>query len=327
MGKIFIPISLTALVVIYGYLQMAVPAVPVERPLEIRVEKGTSFKQAAAELQKHGLIQDVNLFIAIGRITGLHRKLIPGHYQFLGILSPWDVFKILRHGRIVQWEITVVEGDTLNDIKEKLKEIITEDDFGMLSSDREFLRSMNINAPSLEGYLFPDTYRIPKGMSPEEVLGIMVKRLREKYDTAMIERTRALGLDEKGVLTLASIIEKEVMLDRERPVISAVYHNRLKKGMPLQADPTTIYGIKPQRHGITRRDIRRRTEYNTYHISGLPPGPIASPGIKSIKAALYPANVPYLYFVSNGNGSHTFSVTLKEHIRAVKTYRAARISK
>jgi UPF0755 protein len=135
---------------------------------------------------------------------------------------------------------------------------------------------------------------------------------------------KELGWSENKVLVLASIIEKEAVTDEERPIISAVYQNRINKGMPLQADPTAIYGVKSSKLKITKDDLKNQTDYNTYVIKGLPPGPIASPGIKSITAALYPAKVPYLYFVSQNNGTHHFSVTWEEHSAAVKRIRAAR---
>lgn len=323
-NAVFILISIVVLVLSYSTLQMAVPKANIYPPIEVKVEKGMSFTQAVDLLKEQGLISDRALFIALGRLSGLHRRLTPGYYMFFGKMSPWDVFKSLRHGLIISWEVTVVEGDTLSDISNTLAEkgIMSEEKFDSLATDHSFLASLDIDAPSLEGYLYPDTYRIPKGAKPEEVLEMMVKRLREVYDSRLMKRTHELGLDELSVLTLASIIEKEAVIDRERPIISAVYHNRLQKGMPLQADPTAIYGIKPQSAGITGRDIRRRSKYNTYYIKGLPPGPIASPGVKSIRAALYPADVPYLFFVSKNDGTHAFSVTLEEHREAVETYKS-----
>jgi len=145
--------------------------------------------------------------------------------------------------------------------------------------------------------------------------------MREKFSPDVLARMGKIGMTENEVLTLASIVEKEAVVDSERPLISAVYHNRLKKKMQLQADPTSIYGIKSSREKITREDLLRKTPYNTYQIKGLPPGPIASPGLKSIMAALYPADVPYIYFVSQDDRMHQFSTTAAEHIEAVKLYR------
>jgi UPF0755 protein len=178
-----------------------------------------------------------------------------------------------------------------------------------------------VDSPSLEGYLYPDTYRFPKGHTLKELLTMMVYRTREKYDDEMKAKTFSLGLSERELLTIASIIEKEAATDEERPLIAAVYYNRLKKGMHLQSDPTAIYGVKRSGEKITKEDLARKTPYNTYVISGLPSGPIASPGLKSIIAALNPPMVPYLYFVSNNDGTHHFSVSLEQHNNAVRVYR------
>jgi len=262
----------------------------------------------------------------LGRLSGLERKLTPGYYQFYGRVRPWDVFKMLRDGLIVGWKVTVVEGDTMEMVRVKLMEegIVAGEEFDALVADPKFLEKLGISAPSLEGYLFPDTYSISKGATAEEVIVMMVKRLDEVWDEDMARRAEELGFTKTEVLTLASIIEREAILDSERPIISGVYHNRLKKGIPLQADPTAIYGVKPLSSGVKMSDLKRRTEYNTYLIKGLPPGPIASPGLKSIKAALHPAKVPYLFFVANYQGGHTFSVTHEEHLRAVEEYRKLR---
>jgi UPF0755 protein len=315
--------SLAAVALLYCYSQLMVPVARVPVMFEVEVEKGESFSSAVAKFDEQGLVKDPSVFSALGRITGIDRKLIPGYYQFYGTVRPWDVFRMLRDGQIVAWQLTVVEGDTLGIIKRKLagEGIVAEEEFDALVSDPGLLEELGVGAPSLEGYLFPDTYSISKSATAREIIEMMVRRLEEVYGSKLARRAERMGLTRREALTLASIIEKEAILDSERPVISGVYHNRLEKGMPLQADPTAVYGIKPMSHGVTRRDIRRRTDYNTYHIKGLPPGPICSPGFKSIRAALYPAKVPYLYFVANFQGGHTFSVTLDEHINAIAEYR------
>ncbi|MBI4823032.1 MAG: endolytic transglycosylase MltG [Nitrospirae bacterium] len=291
-----------------------------DKPIEVRIKKGMSFKEAVDTLYSQGLIHDKNIFIALGKISRLDKRIKPGYYPFMGSMNAWNVFKALKMGFIIQSTLTILEGDSLLEIKKKLSlnEIITEEVFDRLSNDKTFLMSLNISAPSLEGYLFPDTYAFPKGLEPEEVLRIMVQRLRQKFSGDLITKAHSLRLSEREVLTLASIIEKEAQVNEERYIISAVYHNRLKRRMLLQADPTSIYGIKPQGAGIKIKDLKRKTPYNTYHIKGLPPGPIASPGINSIKATLYPSKVPYLYFVSNGDGTHTFSITLSDHLKAIE---------
>lgn len=321
---IIIPCSALCLAAFYVFMQLFVPVADLKGPVDVMVDKGMSFRQAAGLFSAQGLIRDVNVFSALGRAAGIHKKLRPGYYRFEGGVRPIDVYYALRDGRIIRWEITVVEGETLEDIRRKLlsKGVMAGGDFDGLVKDKAFSSLMGISAPSFEGYLFPDTYSIPKGTEPKEVLGMMVRRLREMFDDELTGKMRSMGFDERRLLTLASIIEKEARVDSERPVVSAVYHNRLRRGMPLQADPTAIYGVKSQREGITKKDLLRRTDYNTYVIKGLPPGPIASPGFASIRAALYPANVPYVFFVSNNDGTHTFSATFEEHKRAVELYRA-----
>jgi UPF0755 protein len=322
-SAVFMAVSFVAIAVLYCYSQLMVPLAPVQDTLEVKIEKGESFASAVSKLSREGLVKDRRIFRAVGRLSGLDKKLVPGYYQFYGMLRPWDVYETLKDGHIVQWKVTVVEGDTLMDVKETVvgEGIMNATDFDRYSTDQAFLETLGINAPSLEGYLFPDTYAVSKGSTPPEVFGMMFRRLEEVYDDEMTRRAEFLGMTRREILTLASIIEKEAILDSERPIIAGVYHNRLNIGMPLQADPTAIYGIKPQSAGITRRDIRRKTKYNTYHIKGLPPGPIAAPGLKSIMAALYPKNVPYLYFVANYQGGHTFSITMDEHLGAIREYR------
>lgn len=308
---------------IYVTVELLIPLPTGGKNIEIKIPEGATFRQAIEILSKERLMRDKGLFFFIGRISGLDRKIRAGYYSITGSLSPLDIFKMLKRGQIIEYEITIVEGDSLREIGEKISEkgIIDKEDFMKLSSDEDFLALYDINAPSFEGYLFPDTYKIPKGTDPEDAIGMMINRVREKISTELFARASKLGLSEREVLTLASIIEKEAVTDEERALISAVYHNRLKKRIPLQADPTAIYGTKSFSEKITAKDLRRRTPYNTYVIKGLPPGPIASPGIKSIIAALYPADVPYVYFVSNNDGSHHFSVTAEEHRTAVKAYR------
>lgn len=291
--------------------------------IEVEIPPGSTYKQAIAILTKHNLIRDKMLFLVVGKLSGMDRKVRAGFYSFMGRMSPFQVFKRLVSGRIIEYEVTIVEGDTLAEIGRKLAEyrLVTAEEFTDLVSDKELLELFEVQAPSLEGYLFPQTYRIPKGTTPKAVLRLMVNTLRGSYPETLKAQAAKLGLSEREILTLASIVEKEAVADEERPIISAVYHNRLRKGMPLQADPTSIYGVKGRKGKITLSDLKRNTDYNTYVIKGLPPGPIASPGLKSIIAALYPANVPYLYFVSQGDGTHYFSKTWTEHEQAVRRLR------
>jgi UPF0755 protein len=308
---------------VYIAVQLLSPLPVGSKTIEVQIPKGATFRQAVEIFSQEGVIRDKNFFILAGRITGLDRRIRAGYYQIYRPMDALDLLRVLRDGQIIEFAVTVIEGDSLQEIAGKLSEkgIVTRETFLALASDAKFLYTFDIDSPSAEGYLFPDTYRIPKGMEPRETVAMMINNLRGKLTFEMMERIEELGFSENEILTLASIIEKEAVTDDERAVISAVYHNRLKKRIPLQADPTAIYGIKGSKEKILLSDLKRKTPYNTYVVRGLPPGPIASPGIKSIMAALYPADVPYIYFVSNNDGTHTFSVTLAEHNTAVNAYR------
>jgi UPF0755 protein len=323
--KLFIA-AFFLLPLIYIGSQLFIPSYIGSTQLEVEIPEGSTYKQAINILYKNNLIRDKNIFIIMGKLTGLDRKIRYGYYSFWGKMSPFQVFRHLKEGKIIEYEVTIVEGDSLPEIGVKLAaaKIITIDNFNKLVRDRSFLNFLGIDAPSIEGYLFPQTYKIPKGVNPKTVLKGMVSLFRAAYTDELRTRAKEIGWSENRVLTLASIIEKEAITDKERPIISAVYHNRIKQGMPLQADPTAIYGVKSSKLKITRGDLKKKTDYNTYVIKGLPPGPIASPGIKSIIAALYPAKVPYLYFVSENNGTHYFSKTLGEHTAAIKRIRSVR---
>jgi len=308
---------------LYVLIQLLTPLPAPNASTEILIPKGATFRQAIQVFSEAGLIQDKNLFISVGRVSRIDRKIRAGYYSVYPGMNALDLLRVLRKGQIIEFEVSVIEGDSLVEIGDKLSEkgIISKEHFQEITADKDFLVSYKIDAPSLEGYLFPDTYKIPKGMEPKEAIGMMINKLREEYSEKLMERTAEIGMSEREVLTLASIIEKEAATDEERPLISAVYHNRLRKKMPLQADPTAIYGVKSSREKITSEDLKRKTSYNTYIIKGLPPGPIASTSTKSIIAALYPADVQFIYFVSNNDGTHHFSVTAAEHAAAVRAYR------
>lgn len=308
---------------VYLYIQLLAPTTTADSVVEIEVPAGATYKQVLATLEYNNLIQGQLIFLIIGKIYNIDKKIRAGFYLFKGKLNPWQVFHKLLKGEVIEYKLTITEGDSLLEIGEKLQDLglIEYETFAELTTDPEILDSLNIEAPNVEGYLFPDTYRIPKGASGDFIIKIMVNKLRKEYSGSLKDRERELGWSENEVLTFASIIEKEAVVDGERAIISGVYHNRLRKKMPLQADPTAIYGIKSHSNKITLKDLKNRTDYNTYIITGLPPGPIASPGLKSIIAALYPADVPYLFFVSKRDGTHYFSKTLSEHYAAIRRVR------
>jgi UPF0755 protein len=312
---------------IYILFQFFVPVYNSASPIEIEIPKGTPYSKVVDLLVENKLIRDKFLFVSLGKLTGLDKRVRAGYYHFWSNISPFDVFLQMKNGKIIEYDITVVEGDGLLEIGEKLESkgfVVSAESFRGIASDPSLLNSMDINAPSAEGYLFPDTYKLPKGARPDDIIKLMVEKLRSSYTDEMKARMKQLKWTENQVLIMASIVEKEAATDSERTIISGVYHNRLRKHMPLQADPTAIYGVKSSKEKIRISDLKKKTFYNTYVIKGLPPGPIASPGIKSIRAALFPANVPYLYFVSRGDRTHIFTTSNTEHTEAVKKVRAAK---
>ena len=288
---------------------------------EVQIPEGATYRQGINILKKEGIIESEMLFLFIGRITMMDRKIRAGYYNLSSSLTPWEIFDALKKGRIIQYAITIPGGSTLEDIRVKFKYTGLLDDASWeVGYNKEFLKSLNVDAPSLEGYIYPETYNFSKGMKPEVIFSIMVQKMRDEFDEPLIKRAHEIGMSENNVLTLASIIEREALQDKERAIISSVYHNRLKKDMKLQADPTVLYGVNKISRRITYSDLRRDTPYNTYVIKGLPPGPVAIPGIKSIKAALYPDKTDYLFFVSRNDGTHHFSKTNEEHMAAVALY-------
>ena len=317
----FVIIGLSLLVAHLIFLNFFLPLNSAGKWKEVWIPHGASYSQGIHILKNEGIVKNEFVFHLIGKITGIENDMKAGYYNLNTSMSPWRVLKYLRKGLIVQHRITIPEGVDLNSIKPKFIDagLISEESWEIVY-DREFLESLNIKAPSLEGYLYPDTYNFAKGVNPRDIFRMMVQRLRKYFNHELLKRAEEIGMSEREVLTLASIIEKEVIYNTERPLVSAVYNNRLKKKMRLQADPTVNYGVLKKNRSITRSDLKRVTPYNTYAINGLPPGPIASPGIRSIRAALYPADTDYLFFVSKNDGTHHFSRTGIEHMKAVMIY-------
>lgn len=315
-------ISYAIFITVYVTLELT-SSLKIEEDIEIYIPRGSNFSYIASVFKEKGIIKNELIFKITGRILGIEKRARAGYYLISKDMTLLEVLEKLLKGKIIEYTLTVVEGDSIFEIADKLSKL--NPDFGRqlleIKNDKDFLKKLNIDAPSLEGYLFPATYTIPKGMDLKEILSMMVKKFWSIYDESLLEKTRKMGWTVNKVITLASIIEKEAKLEEEKPLISAVYHNRLKLGMPLQADPTAIYGIKRFKEGVKKKDLLNKTPYNTYIIKGLPPGPIASPSLSSIKAALNPANISYLYFVAKGDGSHVFSSSYDNHISAINKIR------
>ncbi len=323
---IFVIATIALLLAIHFYIALFVPPSREKAWKEVEVTEGMSFRAIAKTLQKEGIIRYRGYFQIIGRIQGLSRRVRIGYYGLSTDMSLWEVLDILRKGRIIEYEVVVPEGYNLYQIGWTLAKtplIKQPHEFIDLVKNKTYVRSLGIEADTLEGYLFPDTYYLPKGIKLEDIPKRMVQRYKTVFTDSYRQRATEIGMSEHQVLTLASIIEKEAKVSSERKLISAVYHNRLKKGMKLQADPTCVYGTKAWITQVTREDLRRRSPYNTYLHKGLPPGPIANPGEGSILAALYPDQADYLFFVAQGDGSHYFSNDFHSHEQAIGRYRKA----
>jgi UPF0755 protein len=290
----------------------------------VYIKPKTSVQDIAKALREAGIIQSRWAFLALAYIQGSLTRLHAGEYEFARGTSLLEILRKLEAGKVVTHQVTIPEGFTAQDIARLLagERLVDVDRFMALSKDANFAESVGVPADSLEGYLFPDTYRLTRGMEEEEILRIMVARFRQAVPKDIAEQAQQVGLDVHSAVTLASLIEKEARLNTERPMVAAVFYNRLRRNMPLQSDPTAVYGAVDPPHKITPLDLRRQSPYNTYLIAGLPPGPIANPGLASIVAALNPAPVDFLYFVAKNDGSHFFSRTLEEHSQAVRKYQA-----
>ena len=325
---ISIAIGITVLLFLLMFNYMVTPVSYTAKWRDVEIPEGSTFTDSLNILEENGLINSRLGMLVMGRITRSDRDIKAGYYNLSESMTPLQIFNRLIEGRTIQFTVTIPEGSELRKIRKKfIKTGLMDDESWQLVYDKEFIRSLEVDAPSLEGYLYPDTYNFSKGTKPETIFKRMVQRLREYYDEPLRIRAEEMGMTENKVLTLASIIEREAIYDAERPKISAVYHNRLKKNMRLQADPTVLYGVKNRWKRIRYRDLKRKTLYNTYRFKGLPPGPIASPGIKSIRAALYPTDDDYLYFVAKNNGWHYFSKSNAEHSKAVVQYQLNGVNK
>lgn len=280
----------------------------------------------AGRLYQAGGIRTRTGFIFLAVARGTAGQLKAGEYELERGATTLGVLTQLEAGRVKQHVVLHPEGATLTELARVLEaeRLVPAETVRRLAANPAFLATLGIEAPSLEGYVFPDKYQFVRGMTGEEILTKMVQRLRAKLGPDITARAAARGLSVHQLLTLASIIEREAVERGEMRTISAVFWNRLKLRMPLQADPTVQYATGKERRALTRADLRLEHPYNTYRNAGLPPGPIASPGVAAIEAALDPAPVKYLYFVAMNDTQHHFSSTIGEHNAAVARYRLAR---
>ena len=293
------------------------------------VAPGQGLKQTAQALEQAGLVSDALRFTVLARLDREDKLLKAGEYFLSTAMTPREILGQMVEGRVHLYRLTIPEGYNLAQIAAAVADagLATPETFLAAARDPELAGRLGIDAATLEGYLFPDTYYFPRGLDSPTIIATMVKQFNTAFKPSWEARAKELGMSVHEVVTLASIIEKETGAPEERPLIASVFHNRLKKGMRLETDPTVIYGIPNFDGNIKRSHLETYTPYNTYKIKGLPPGPIASPGTLAIQAALYPVQSDYLYFVSKKDGTHQFSKTIKEHNAAVRKYQLRKKSR
>ena len=291
----------------------------------VEIPGGAGTNEIGRRLVESGVVRNLLVFRAAIVWSGAGRSLKAGEYRFSEPMSAAQVVDKLARGDVYARRITFPEGLTILDMARiyETRGFGPGRDFVKAASDASSIRDLDPKAPDLEGYLYPETYTVPRGTPAPKLVGLMVERFRSAYSDDIRAKAREQGFDTRQVVTIASLVEKETGQDHERALVAAVYRNRLKIGMGLQADPTVIYAL--QKAGkytgnLRREDLEFRSPYNTYAHAGLPPGPIAAPRKASLEAALAPADVPYIYFVSRNDGSHVFATTLDEHNRNVREF-------
>ena len=310
-----------------GWLSLQPGGTLAQGPRTVEIPAATGVLGIARYLAAEGVIRSQATFVGLALVRGTARSLKAGEYELPQGASLLGVLRLIETGRVKPHLLVLPEGFTIRELARQLEAegIAPAAEVIRVATDPMMAGSLGIEASSLEGYLFPDTYQVTKGTRVEEILGRMVQRFRERVGTPdVLARARERGLSLRQLVTLASIVEKETALASERPIIARVFLNRLERDMPLQADPTVAYAMAKEGRPPTRDDLQADHAYNTYRNRGLPPGPIGNPGRSAVDAVLDPANVPYLYFVAIDDRSHHFSTTLEEHNQAVARYRLYR---
>ena len=289
----------------------------------VEIERGMSTRTMADLLASQGLVRSRWAFLAV-RALHPSAKLQAGEYRFGVEQTPSQIFSKIQRGEVFYEDFTIPEGSNIFDIASLLakSDTITPADFLKAAADPESIRDLDNAAPNLEGYLFPSTYRVTHSTTARQLCHVMIAEFRKQWQAL----NAPTGTDIHRVVTLASLVEKETALPQERPLVAAVFANRLRLNMPLQCDPTTVYAalLENRYQGVIHKsDLASSNPYNTYAHAGLPPGPIANPGVQSLKAALHPGSSDFLYFVAriDGSGGHQFSSTLAEHEKAVAVFR------
>ena len=316
-------LALVWIVIGLFYYQASRPASEKNQTMIFEIQPGMTLKQVALELSRQGLIRSPSAFQAIAYIQAKQKQVMVGEFSLSPSMPPSKILLQITSGKTILHPVTIPEGYRITEIATLLhSEGLADKEFFIRQTrDKSLIRPLGIPADSLEGYLFPETYHFSKFTPEKKIVQKMIDTFREQVlKPQLLMSAKKSSLSWHEIITLASLIEKETGLDSERKIISSVFHNRLRKNMRLQTDPTVIYAMEKFDGNIRKRDLKIDSLYNTYRYKGLPPGPIANPGLKSIVAAISPIKSDHLYFVSRQDGSHHFSSTLIEHNRAVQKY-------
>lgn len=292
---------------------------------EVLVPKGANLDEIAAILHSNGLVGNQQLFVLAARVLGYDRGLKAGRFTIPVGSSIYRILRLLARGMSSQDMVTIPEGWRADQIAQLLHERVKMDPMRFLALERDsaFARSLGVPADRLEGYLFPETYPFYPLLSPEEIVRVMVERGLRTFEEEMAKPDAHVGLTLHQLVTLASMVEAEAQLPSERPRIAAVFYNRLREGMMLQSDPTVVYALGVWRNRVYYKDLDVKSPYNTYRNKGLPPGPICNPGRGAFHAVLFPlADTTEFYFVARGDGTHIFSRSWEDHLRAIASVRA-----
>lgn len=283
---------------------------------------GSGIRKLAVELKAGGVIRSSWHFVLLTRLRGKAHNLKAGEYRFNDAMTPSVILHKIVTGDVDYRKFSLPEGYSIYQAAELLEQkgYFKGSAFLEKCRDAELIGRLGLAGKSVEGFLYPATYNLLRGGDEEQLISQMVGQFEKKYANLLSSGVSATGLSRRDVVTLASMIEKEAISTDEKPLISSVFYNRLRIGMPLQSDPTVVYGVRAFSGKVTRADVKRSSPYNTYINKGLPPGPIGNPGYDSLKAALSPSQTNYLYFVARRDGTHQFSRTLEEHNRAVNRY-------
>ena len=316
--------ALCLIVLLIG-ISLTLPPTSSEEVVNFEVSIGSSSRAIAKQLVEEKLIRNEYAFRLAVRYRGTDRHLQAGTYVLRRNMTLWDLLNEFEKGQVTLVSWTVPEGLTTSAIAElwETSGFGTAEAFRKASESPDLLKRYGFTDKTVEGYLFPNTYKFAKGTTTEKVVEMMLDEFGQQWTEKFDEETENLGRTRHEIVTLASVIEKEAQSDLERPRISSVFHNRLIRKWKLQADPTVLYALGNPERPLTKADLQVDSPYNTYQHKGLPPGPIANPGIDSIRAALRPEETDYLYFVATGEGKHHFSETLSEHNRMIRKMRRA----